>query len=299
MTDVSHDEWKGTTGGMPWMQRSLIKILGVTDVRVLYAVLTLVVPFYMLIGHRGYVAQYRFFRDAFGENPLKSFWHVYVNHFRFGQIIIDRFAVYGGRHFRFLFDNLSEWQRLEAGESGFVLVSSHTGNYELAGYSLRTDRKPLNALVFLGETATVMQNRQRVFAPNNIRMVPVTSDMAHIFTLSNALRDGEIVSMPGDRIFGSQKSVECEFFGKTARFPIGPFSLAVQRETPICAITVMKEGCYEYRVRLIPLQLSEEERELKKREQMELLGRRFAEALEQQVRRYPTQWFNYYDFWKE
>jgi predicted LPLAT superfamily acyltransferase len=41
------------------------------------------------------------------------------------------------------------------------------------------------------------------------------------------------------------------------------------------------------------------DRQASKREQMAQLAQRFAEQLESIVRLYPTQWFNYYDFWKQ
>ena len=69
---LEHSQWKGTTGGMPWMQRSLVSILGHTDQRIVYAFVALIVPFYMLFAHFGYIAQYRFFRQRFGESPLKQ-----------------------------------------------------------------------------------------------------------------------------------------------------------------------------------------------------------------------------------
>jgi len=38
---------------------------------------------------------------------------------------------------------------------------------------------------------------------------------------------------------------------------------------------------------------------MKIREQMSQMAQNFAENLEEIVRKYPTQWFNYFDFWKQ
>lgn len=302
MAELEHENWKGTTGGLPWMQRTLIKWLAVCPPVVLYGVLVLVVPGYMLLGHKGYVAQYRFFRDAMGEGPLKSFWHVYLNHFRFGQVIIDRFAAFGGRKFSFTMENREQYEALCVADGGFLQLSCHAGNYELAGYSLKQPQKTVHTLVFWGETETMMQNRARLFAPNGVKMVPVMSDMSHIFELNNALRDGNIASMPGDRVFGSPKSVPCQFFGRKAQFPLGPFSLAVSRDVPVVAVFVMKEGLNHYHVVLRQLSIDASQLTqtgvLRKRESIQQLAQSFASTVEEVIRRYPTQWFNYYDFWK-
>lgn len=300
---LEHNDWKGTTGGLPWMQRSLIRILGVIDPRIIYVFVALVVPFYMLFSHRGYLAQYHFFRKRFGESRLKAFIHVYVNHYQFGQVIVDRFAVYGGRRFKFEMDGYDEvWKPLESQQNGILQMSSHIGNYELAGYSLRSEFKRFYALVFLGETETIMKNRTKVFAPNNIVMVPVMPDMTHIFTLNTALAEGHIVSMPADRIFGSYKSLNCRFFGADAKFPKGPFSLAVARDCAVLSVFVMKKDWQTYHIIIRNLceSLKRISPELHKNKivRQQALADEFVRQLEKVLLLYPTQWFNYYEFWQ-
>lgn len=293
---LQHSEWSGKTGGLPWMQRSLVALFRVLPLGLLYGVMALVVPFYMIFSRKGYQSMYRFFRDRFGYGPMKSFRNVYLNHFRFGQVILDRFGVYAGKKYRFISEEQSVFDEKETHEKGFVMLSSHMGNYEMAGYSLRPKIKKYNALVFAGETETVMENRQRILSQNNVRMVPVKDDLSHLFLLNTAIDEGEIVSMPADRIFGSQKSVECQFFGENAHFPLGAFAMAVQKEVDVIAVFVMKEGMRKYRIYLREIQY---DRQLSKREQMSQLAQHFAAQLEEIVRSYPTQWFNYFDFWKQ
>ncbi len=319
---IRHDQWSGKTDGRPWMQRTLIAWLRVVDIRLLYGVMGLVIPFYMLFCRRAYLAGYYFFRHRIGESPLRSFYNVYLSQYHLGQVVLDRFAVYAGRHFDIEIENYALFQSLSAASGGFLQLSSHVGNYELAGYTLAAKDKPLNALVFSGETETVMRGRSQVFAEHNIRMIPVREDLSHIFMLSNALRDGEIVSMPGDRIFGSQKSVVCDFLGAPAPFPLGPFALAVQREVPVLTVFVMKETTWKYRIFIDRLDACPETGTVtagtessqkmtasdavfpmnsgqNRRQRMEELARRFAHRLEQIVRRYPTQWYNFYEFWQQ
>ena len=93
---LQHNDWSGKTGGMPWMQRALIPVFRVSPLWLPYGIMAIVVPFYMLFNRKGYKAMYQFFRERLGLGPWKSFWYVYANHFRFGQIILDRFGVYAG-----------------------------------------------------------------------------------------------------------------------------------------------------------------------------------------------------------
>ncbi len=277
------------------MQRSLIVMYRILPLEVLYAVMALVIPFYMLFGHKGYLASYHYFRRRHGFGPLRSFIMVYANHFRFGQIILDRFASYAGKTFRMEKEGTEAFERLCGGEGGFLMLSSHVGNYELAGYSLTPGRRRLYALVFGGETETVMKNRGEMFVRNGITMVPMSSDMSHIFTVSSALVNGDIVSMPGDRIFGSSKSLRAELLGAPAAFPLGPFAIAVKRGVPAVATFVMKESARRYRIIMKEIPFPEEG---SADESTSAMASAYARALGEVLGRYPAQWFNFFEFWE-
>ena len=144
-------EWKGRTDGLPWMIRSLVVLMKVIDRRIIYCFMAIVVPFYMIFHHDSYLATYRFFRQRFHLGRIKSFLKVYANHFRFGQVIIDRYAAYAGKKFRFELDGNERFMELVNSERGFVQLSSHAGNYEMVGYGLTSTRKRVNGLFYGGE----------------------------------------------------------------------------------------------------------------------------------------------------
>ena len=66
------------------MQRTLIRLFRVLPLGVLYGCMALVIPFYMLFA-KGFRASYSFFRKRLKYNSLKSFFHVYLNEYAFGQ----------------------------------------------------------------------------------------------------------------------------------------------------------------------------------------------------------------------
>lgn len=299
---LEHSEWQGKTDGLPWMHKLLVRVLSILPLWMVYIPLAVVVPFYMIFNFKGYKAQYHFFRQRLGKSSITAFFHVYANHFRFGQVIVDRFAAYGGHRFRFEVDGQELYDNLASGEEGFVQISSHTGSYELAGYSLKQQQKTLLALVFFGEAQIIMANRAKLFAPHGVEMVPVMPDMSHIFALNNALRDGHIVSMPGDRIFGSQKAVRCRFFDADADFPVGPFQMALTRGVPVISVFVMNQSLNHYHITVRRLEVDENSLKTtgiqRRQERLQQLAQRYASELETVVRQYPHQWFNYFEFWQ-
>ena len=299
MPESKTKDWKGLTGGGRLGQKALLFLFHFVNVTVGYVFLALTVPFYMLFARKGYLSIYGYFRKHFVYSPVKAFCKTYLNHFVFGQCMLDRFAIYSGRKnfFRMKFTGNEEFYRLLDEEKGFIIASSHVGNFELSGYLLKQDKKRINALVFGGETKDVMENRLRLLNVNNISIIPVFGDMSHIFTLNEALSAGEIVSMPCDRNFGSAKSVECDFLLGKADFPVGAFTLAAHFDVPVVSIFVMKESVSDYHVYVKSISL-DDSTAVPKREKAAQLTRGFVKELEDMVRKYPEQWFNFFEFWK-
>lgn len=289
-------QWSGRTDGLPWMIRSLVFLMRVVDRRVIYCIMALVVPFYMLFGHKGYMANYHFYRLRLGYGPLKAFLNVYRTHYMFGKVIVDRYAAYAGKKFNYNLVGNDNYLALSYGESGFIQVSSHIGNFEMAGYGLTSTEKRMHGLYFGGESQVMVDFRRKILARHNIEMIAVDGTMSHLFEMNAVLDRGEIITMTGDRVFGSGKSVQVDFMGKSAQFPLGPFALAVQKNVPVLAIFVMKESACDYTVYINRVEADDS---LKPRERMGDMVRRFAALLEDMVRKYPDQWFNFYDFWND
>jgi len=291
---VADKQWVGTTYGNRLMHKWLIVLLRVIDIRVIY-LFTYVFVIPLCLFRSGFRPIYRYFRHRWGYGPVRSFLKTYQNHCLFSQVVIDRFAMYAGKHFRFSIDGHDYFQQLADRPAAFIQLSSHVGNYEMAGYTLVSDTKPLNALVFGGEKHTVMENRAHMFSDKNIRMIPVRDDMSHLFLIDQALHQGEIVSMPADRIFGSQKTIGEHLLGAAVRLPLGPFRVATMRGLDVLAVNVMKSSTRGYTVYVRPLPY---DRADSRSCQVATLARSYVAELERMLTMYPVQWYNYFDFWK-
>ncbi|GHS85790.1 lipid A biosynthesis acyltransferase [Bacteroidia bacterium] len=293
-------KWTGKTGGSFLGQWGLIALLKFFDIRVGYALMSIVIPFYMIFSGKHARAIYHYFRRQFHYSRYSSLIWTYKNHFAFGQVILDRFAVYAGK--RDIFDveivGYEHFLKLADGEKGCIIAGSHIGNFEIGGYFLRSEKKTFKVLVYAGETQTVQNNRAKVLGRNNIHIIPILPDMSHLFAVNVALQNGEIVSMPCDRHLGSAKSVECEFLNGKADFPIGAFALATTLDVEIVSIFVMKTATKKYKLYVRPLTIDTKENDTKS-EKIERYVRAYVKEVESIVREYPEQWFNYYEFWKD
>ncbi len=296
MPESGERQWQGTTDGTSWMHRSLIGMMKVIPLWLFYLLMSLAIPFYMIFNHKGYISNYHYFRRRHGFGPLKSFFHVFACHWMFGTVIMDRFASYSGKKFKVEVPRMSMYEDLCAHKEGFVQLSSHIGNDELAGYELKAP-KNMNALVFAGEGKALTENRTRVLGVNNVRLVNISEDMSHLVILNNALADGEIVNIHGDRVFGSNRTVRCEILGAEAELPLGPFLLVSMRGVPTVSVFVMKVGLRKYRVHLF--RPDEGLEGLDVREKAVAMARAYAGGITEILRLYPDQWFNFYEYWND
>ena len=277
------------------MHRNLVRIVRHVPLRLMYGFVAIfVVPFYFAFS-KGYKPMYHYFNRRLGYRPLRAFFSVYRNYCRFSQVILDRFYMFSGGKFDMEVENYHLYQELADGEPGFMILSAHVGCYELAGYTLVATKKRFNALAFGEEAEAIVENRERLFKDTNIRIIPVKDDLSHLFALNDALDNGESVSFPSDRLLGKQRTVECEFLGSPARFPMGPFALAAQRDLPVLTVNVMKTSAKRYKVFVNRLQKEGEKRD----ERIKGYVRQYVGHLEEVLRLYPEQWFNYYEFWND
>lgn len=298
--DVKSEKWKGTTGGGSFGQKSLIFLFRHFGVRVGYFFMYIAIPFYLVFGAKARRASCKYFRLVHHYGKVKAFFKTWATYNNFGKVMLDRFAIFSGQHSKFKMesDTMHVFNDLMTKPEGFLMAGSHTGNFEICGYLLRQDIKKIYALVFGGESEIMQRQRFAQLAPNNVVMVAVKDDMSHLFTLNNALENGDIITMPADRIFGSNKSVRCKFGYAQADFPVGPFAVASLRGVPVIAVFVFKESTYRYNVVVEKVEVEDFD-SLPTKKRAEAMARKYVQLLERQILSHPTQWFNFYDFFVE
>ena len=288
MAEAADTRWTGRTDGLPWMHRSLIWMLRGIPVCVFYGVVDVIVVFYMLFARQAYLASYHYFRQRHGKSVAAAVWNVYLTFRQFGQVVIDRFAVYAGRRFEFRIDGEEQVKEAMEAGCGCLMFSSHVGNFEMAGYFLRPTRK-MYALMFGGEKGTIMDNRRRVFEENGIRVITQDDNWAYLHEINNALSEGNMLTLFADRNFGSAKTVTADVLHAPATLPRGPFAIArMYKEAAVFCVFVMKDRQKRYHIYVNRLQANTAEE----------YARLFADCLTRMMERYPNQWYNMYEFWK-
>jgi predicted LPLAT superfamily acyltransferase len=119
--------------------------------------------------------------------------------------------------------------------------------------------------------------------------------MSHVFKIGEALQNNELICLHADRFLEGNKTTTQLFLGKPAPFPTGPFTLAASFNVPVSFVFAFKERLRHYHFYgSAPAERSHDEQKTGYRDR---IMTDFITALEQKVRMYPEQWFNYYNFW--
>ncbi len=296
---TQNKNWEGKTGGGKLGQNFLLWFLKTVNVRFLYPVLYFVIPFYLLFGTKGRNASYSYFRKRHGYSKIKSAWSAFINHIIFGEVVLDKFALLAGNKDQFTIEQYKTdiIQKKLKEEKGFIIAGAHMGNLELSGLCIPHSQKRINAIIFGGERAEFQKQRDNAFGEVNINMIPVTNDMSHLFAIKEALDNGEVVVIPCDRLFGSNKNINCQLLNGNAQIPVGPFRLAAQLGVPVLTLFIMKENATHYKAYENEIVLDTEYPN--STQAANEMAKQFSGILEEMMKRYPTQWFNFFPYWND
>jgi lauroyl/myristoyl acyltransferase len=196
-------------------------------------------------------------------------------------------------------EGLDLWRDLAGSGKGFILVTAHMGAWEM-GSMLPGSRESRRVhVVREAETdpraqefiARLIQSRSGDFYTTHFAEDPQLG-----MTLLDVLRRGEIVALQGDRPRNGGRVVETTLFGRPFSLPVGPAALARAAEVPLVPVFVFREGRLRYRCVLRP-PIRVEGGSPRQRATEEAM-RRFADELEEAIRREPHQWFCFRRLWE-
>lgn len=272
----------------------LIKTFGISSA---YFLLYFVAGYYLLFSFLTSKIIFRFYHERLGFGKIKALGKLYFNYYRFGQTLIDKIAVMANipAKFTFDFDGEEYLREMVSQKKGGLLLSAHAGNWEAAGHLLKRLNTKINVVMYDGEDTQIKNYLDAVTGAKNFNVIYVKNDLSHIYKINEALAANEIVCMHTDRFLPGNKTLTCEFFGEEARFPEGPFLLALRLKVPMTYVYAFKETNSHYHFYSTELKYFYHS----KGDTVQIILKDFTKNLEKMVKLYPEQWFNYYDFYEK
>jgi predicted LPLAT superfamily acyltransferase len=133
-----------------------------------------------------------------------------------------------------------------------------------------------------------------------MNIITLSDDMSHIIAIKNAMDNNELVVIHGDRFADGAPYIEAQLMGHQAKFPYGPYYLVARFNKPVSFVFAFKETSKHYHFYATKPKLYPKVRNLKDRKLIsgQILSE-YIPHLEDKIRKYPHQWFNFYDFWEQ
>jgi len=288
--------WEGKSRGSKSGYGIFVWVLRAFGVFPAYILLAFVSFYFFLFSSKSSKETFKLFHNRLGYSYFASLVKVYKNYYQFGQSLIDKVVVMSGMRNRFTFDFDGEVHlrdMVKAGNGG-LLLSAHVGNWEIAGHLLKRLGSKINIVMFDGEHEQIKQYLTGVTGERNVNVIVLKNDLSHIYQISEALNRKELVCMHADRFVMGNKVREVNFLGSPAKFPIGPFVLAATFKVPVSFVFAMKETSLHYHFFATPDRYVPG---LSKEKLTEKLLNEFSVEMENKVKKFPEQWYNFYNFW--
>jgi lauroyl/myristoyl acyltransferase len=176
---------------------------------------------------------------------------------------------------------------------GAVLLTGHLGNWELGGVLLGHLDVPVS-IVYVKDAFADVERYRSFLHGDRVEEIPIQPGASwSSLPVLRALRGGRLVAMQGDRDFDG-RGIPATFFGQSIRFPRGPFLVALLTGAPILPAFVSYTPEYRFEASFgAPIRVpstGNRERDLA------VAVQQWAAVLETEIRRIPTQWYTFYDY---
>ena len=235
--------------------------------------------------------------------PEKGFaYHLYCawkQYHNFTDVYIHRFIPWAAGEAEFTREG---WQYLDeavAGKTGAIVVMSHVGNWELAAQKLNSKGLPIMLYLGAKHKEQVEKIQKEKLAESGIKIVTTDEKDKSPFALLegiNFLREGGIVSMTGDRLWGDQTSVTVDFLGYEARLPDTPHLFALMSGAPLMTFFVYQEAFGKYHVTVSNGRKVEAQTRADRKKAVSDSAQAYAADLAQFAARHPFEWHHFEPF---
>ncbi|MBL4653852.1 MAG: lipid A biosynthesis acyltransferase [Flavobacteriales bacterium] len=283
--------WDGKTRGNLLGQQIFVFALKRLGLRVAYFILLFVAAYFFLFVSKSRKSVFYFFHSRLGYSALSAYWATYINFYKFGQNLIDKFAILSGEKSKYsTTHNGGEYlDEMTKNGTGGVLMSGHIGNFEVGGQLLERLGGKINVIMQDEDHEKIKKYMNSKSKQKSFNIIPIKNDLSHVISIKNALAENEFICVHGDRYMEGAETVELDFLGKKAKFPKGPFVIATRFGAPVTFAFVVKTDMRSYRFSATKPKLYNRK--------LEECMQDYVAKLEEVVKANPHQWFNHYEFW--
>ena len=233
---------------------------------------------------------------------LETQRRIFLTMWNFAWCFLERGeSMSGTRQVTFGIDGEPIWNGVTSGDRGFITLTAHIGSWESGARVPSSKSERTVHLVREEEVDPRAQEFIRGMIEDHSRDIDFKvhfaagGDPSLGAELLNALRDGDIVALQGDRPRSGGRTVRVSLFGRPFDLPAGPAALARAASVPLMPVFVFREG--RLRSRIVIRDVIEVERSTDRKEDLNAALEEVAANLEWAICERPHQWFCFRELW--
>ena len=283
------DKWSGKSRGGSTGHAIFVFLIKNLGIQVAYTLLALVVIYFIPFAHKATSAIWRYNRQILKYGIFKSIIKLYQHYYVFGQTLIDKIAIVNELSYKYKFDFEDYDKFINLLDSGsVVMIGAHVGCWEIGAEFFGDYASKLNVVMYDAEYEKIKE--QVDTSRFGYKIIPINNGgIESLLKIKQAIDNGEYVCFQGDRYTQEGSHCEVTFMGKKAKFPTGPSLIGSKFKTPIIFYFAMRERGRRYRFIFKSLEGDLSQNEILKS---------YINIFEGVVKKYPQQWFNFYDVWQ-
>ncbi len=186
-----------------------------------------------------------------------------------------------------------------AEQPGALLIGAHLGSFEVLRAVGRGQAGLKVAMLMYEENARKINRTLEAINPAATEDIIALGRMNSMLEARDKLDQGYLVGMLADRSLGDDATVDCDFLGEPAPFPVGPFRMAAMLRRPVFFMTGLYLGGNRYQIHFEPLADFSQTPRGEREAAMQAAQQRYADRLTHFCRLAPYNWFNFFDFWQK
>ncbi len=274
-------------------------LLGTTGLKGAYGFLYIVCFYYLLFDSQAVNSSRAYVEKRFPQTKgLKKYFHIYKLFISQGKHLIDRYAAESGiKKFKMELKGYQQLNELVTKrKEGFILLTSHIGNWQIAISSLKKLDKKVYLLMRPEDNPAVKKSLRLDEEEGNISILSAEKSIEGAFKIINILKEGGIVCIMGDRHYGFD-NIEVSFLNHTAKFPYGAFTIGASLSCPIVALLSAKTDALSYTIDVTNIFYPVYKEKKDKKEQIKNWVQDYVNVLERYITKYPYQCFLFHNVW--
>ncbi|HYC38012.1 MAG TPA: acyl-CoA synthetase [Usitatibacter sp.] len=259
--------------------------------------LRIIAAYFFVFGGASGRAVRGYLRRCLAREPTAA--ERYGVYFAFASTLHDRIYFIKDRFD--LFEIEAHGSELFDDGAGALLLGAHHGSFEAMRACGRGLAGRRVVMAMYEENARQINGVLAAIDPSALSGIVPLGRVDSMLSLGELLDEGALVGVLADRTLGNEAAIAVRFLGEEAWFPTGPMRMAAALRRKVYFMAGLYRGGNRYEIRFEPLAdfnalegMPRAERDARVRAAVEA----YAGRLEHYVRSAPSNWFNFFDFWK-